>query len=243
MSPVIKPYLGEINEVYDRIRGFEAQVKLTHRYSPSEGKRQYAQDDIDAVISSAGSLDFDPAALERLRDALRADEVDFTAMTSGAASLPEDELQFFFIMARPFFRAMNSAAGSDRVFWGSGRCPVCGAVPSLSVIDKESQRLYVCSFCGCRGFYRRIGCPQCGNDKAGDITIISLEGEEGMRADTCEKCMSYCKTFEGPLMDDHTPDVLDIVSIPLDIVVQEKGFIRHSPNPLGIIRMVRDRAS
>lgn len=238
MSQVIRPYLGEINDFYDRILRFESQVELAHSYDPSEGPRQYVKEDIDRVMEAvAGGFDFDPRALEGLRAALRAEKVDFMALTGGAGALLEDELQFLSIISRPFFRSMNRAAGRDNAFWDRGRCPVCGSVPCLSVIEKESQRRYFCSFCGCRGFYRRIGCPQCGNDKARDITIISLEGEEGMRADTCEKCMSYCKTFESPMMADHSPDALDIVSISLDIVVQQKGFFRHSPNPLGIIRM------
>ena len=84
----------------------------------------------------------------------------------------------------------------------------------------------------------RIGCPSCVTENAQDITIISLEGEEGMRADTCEKCRSYYKTFEGSMTIDHSLESLDIMSISLDIVVQEKGFKRHSPNPVGIIKMM-----
>lgn len=239
MSPVSRPFLREINDLYDRIRQFESQVKLIHSYGPLEGRRQYVQEDIDLIIDAAAQgFDFDPRALESFKDALRSQELDFTVLTADAGAVSEDELQILSIMSRPFFRSRREAAHRDDVFWGGGRCPVCGAVPCLSVIEKESQRIYFCSFCGCRGFYRRIGCPRCGNDNARDITLISLEGEEGMRADTCDKCMSYCKTFEGPMMADHSPDALDILSIPLDIVVQEKGFVRHSPNPLGIVRMI-----
>ena len=70
------------------------------------------------------------------------------------------------------------------------------------------------------------------------MTVVTLEGEEGMRADTCDKCMSYCKTFEGQMAADNSMDELDIISLPLDIVVQEKGFKRLSPNPVGMMRMI-----
>jgi FdhE protein len=123
------------------------------------------------------------------------------------------------------------------MFWHDGKCPVCSAVPSLSVIEKEAQRKYSCSFCGTAGPFMRIGCPGCLTEDPRGITIISLEGEEGMRADTCEKCGSYVKTFEGPMMEGHSMDMLDIMSITLDIIVQEKGFKRNSPNPLGMIKM------
>jgi FdhE protein len=132
---------------------------------------------------------------------------------------------------------MKSSADVDDIYWEEGRCPVCNAVPSLSVIEKESRRKYFCSFCGTGGYYTRIGCPNCLTDDPRDITIITLDGEEGMRADTCDKCMSYYKTFEGQMMADNSLEDLDILSLPLDIVVQEKGYKRLSPNPVGIIRM------
>jgi formate dehydrogenase maturation protein FdhE len=36
---------------------------------------------------------------------------------------------------------------------------------------------------------------------------------------------------------DNSLDNLDILSLPLDIVVQEKGYKRLSPNPVGMMRM------
>jgi formate dehydrogenase maturation protein FdhE len=50
--------------------------------------------------------------------------------------------------------------------------------------------------------------------------------------------MSYSKTFEGQMTEDNSMDELDIISLPLDIVVQEKGYNRSSPNPVGMMRMV-----
>jgi formate dehydrogenase maturation protein FdhE len=34
-----------------------------------------------------------------------------------------------------------------------------------------------------------------------------------------------------------TPDLADLISLPLDIVVQEKGYKRPSPNAIGMVRM------
>jgi FdhE protein len=132
---------------------------------------------------------------------------------------------------------MKNAVNMDEVFWQDGRCPVCSAKPALSAIEKESQRKYFCSLCGTAGSYKRIGCPGCLTEDPQDITLITLEGEEGMRADTCEKCKSYVKTFESSMTEGHSMDSLDIMSIPLDIIVQEKGYKRHAPNPVGIMKI------
>jgi formate dehydrogenase maturation protein FdhE len=35
-----------------------------------------------------------------------------------------------------------------------------------------------------------------------------------------------------------TPDIADLISLPLDFVAQEKKYVRLSPNPIGLMRMI-----
>jgi len=239
VSSEIKPYLKEVNDLYKKICEFESRVSLKYSYNPVEGAHHYIKEDIDAVMDALSEgLDFTAVELEGLNEAMHADRIDFMRIRSdNKEEIPEDEFQLLYIMSRPFFKSLKNVMNMDNMFWQDGKCPVCSAVPALSLLAKESQRKYFCSFCGTEGYYMRIGCPGCLSENPGDITIITLEGEEGMRADTCENCKTYYKTFEGPMADDHSPDSLDIMSIPLDIVVQEKGFHRCSPNPVGIRKM------
>jgi len=239
MSIELKPYLKEVSDLYEKIREFESGVNLTHSYNPVENDQYYIEDDIDTVISAfSKGLDFNSGELAGLEDTMRSRKIDFMALKNGIETIPEDEFQLLYIMSRPFFKSMRHAVNMDNMFWQDGKCPVCSAVPSLSVIEQESQRKYFCSFCGTAGHYIRIGCTNCLTDKPQDITIITLDGEEGMRADTCNKCKSYSKTFEDSMIIDNSIDSLDIMSIPLDIVVQEKGFKRNSPNPVGLMKML-----
>lgn len=238
MNLEIKPYLKEVSELYKKIHEFETAVKLKHTYSPLEGTHYYRNEDIDTVMDEFSErLDFVPEELNELKSAMHSGKVDFMRLQSDEETLPEDEFQLLYILSRPFFRSMKNAMDLDNTYWKNGRCPVCAAVPSLSTIEKESRRTYHCSLCGTSGHYLRIGCPNCLSENPHDITIIHVEGEEGMRADTCEQCKSYCKSFDGELTMAHSLDLLDIISLPLDIIAQEKGFKRHSPNPVGMIRM------
>lgn len=237
MSAELKPYLAEINSLYQKISAFEDEVNLRYSYNPVENMSCYINEDVDTVTEALSRiLDISSDELDILKEKMHSGAIDFMRLKSEKETMPEDEFQLLYIISRPFFRSMKGSMNMDNMFWQDGRCPVCNAVPSLSVIERESQRKYFCSFCGSRGTYLRIGCPACLTSDPQDITIITLEGEEGMRADTCEKCKSYYKTFEGSMTADRSIDSLDIISIPLDIVVQEKGFKRHSPNPVGIIR-------
>ncbi len=56
------------------------------------------------------------------------------------------------------------------------------------------------------------------------------------RIDACKACKSYVKTFQG-MPSDQTVEEMDLLSLPFDIVAQNKGFCRRSPNPVGIVRI------
>lgn len=238
MSIKLKSHLKEAEELYKKISDFESAVHLKNNYNPVEGVRHYTKEDAGAVIDAlSGSLELGPDELDDLEDAMHSGKIDFMRLVRENEAMPEDEYRLLYIVSRPFFKSMKTAVNMDDMFWGDGRCPVCSAKPSLSLLEKEAQRKYFCSFCGTSGTYKRIGCPACLTEDPRDITIITLEGEDGMRADTCEKCRSYVKTFDGSVTEGNSMDLLDIMSIPLDIVVQEKGFKRQAPNPLGIMKL------
>jgi len=239
MSIKLKPHLKEVEELYKKINDFESSVRLQNKYSPVDGMHHYTKDDVRTVMDALSrGLDFNPQELGDLEDALLSGNMDFMRLVHKNETMAKEECQLLYIISRPFFKSMKNAVNMDDMFWQDGRCPVCSAKPALSAIEKESQRKYFCSFCGTVGSYKRIGCPGCLTEYPQDITIITLEGEEGMRADTCEKCKSYVKTFESSMTDGHSMDSLDIMSTPLDIIVQEKGFKRHAPNPVGIMKIV-----
>jgi FdhE protein len=238
MSIQLKPHLKEVNELYNKINSFDVSVRLQHTYSAVEGVHHYIKEDVRTIIDTLSQcMDLDPGELDGLQDAMHSGKIDFMLLVHEFESIPEDDYQLIYIMSRPFFRSIKNAVNKDDVFWQDGRCPVCTSVPVLSTLEKESRRTYYCSFCGTRGYFTRIACLNCLTDDPQDITVVTLEGEEGMRADTCDKCMSYSKSFEGQMTADNSMDELDIISLTLDIVVQEKGYKRLSPNPVGMMRM------
>jgi FdhE protein len=238
MSINAKPYLKEVQDLYEKITRFESAVCLKNTYDPVEVLHYYREEDVRTVIDGLSrNLDFPPQELDDLKEGMDSGNIDFLRLVRENETMPEEEYQLLYILSRPFFKAMKNAVNMDDIFWQDGQCPVCSAKPALSVIEKESHRKYFCSFCGTTGSYMRIGCPGCLSEDPRDITLMSLEGEEGMRADTCGKCKSYVKTFEGSMTEGNSMDSMDIMSIPLDIIVQEKGFKRLSPNPVGMIKV------
>lgn len=238
MNLDVKPHLKEANELYRRICDFESAVDLKYVYTPAEGARHYKGEDINTVVNAFSEhLQVRQEELESVRDAMLSGEMDFATLVSHAEEISVEGFPLLFIISRPFFKSMNASVHEDNAYLRKGRCPVCSAAPSLSVIEQESQRKYVCSYCGSPGRYTRTGCPVCLTEDARNITVISLEAEEDMKADACDTCKSYFKRFEGGMDTIPSLDELDLLSLPLDIVLQEKGYRRRSPNPVGMIRM------
>lgn len=198
----------------------------------------------DQIIQRFLSVfDLPEGALSPLQQALELGEIDFTRLPllevpAFSLPYPEDDLMMLlFLLSRPFFHERKRVLRLDDPFWKSGRCPVCSARPFLSTLRPDNQRQFFCPFCATQGQYDPAGCPVCENTDAAQTRVFSYEGEEGVMVHACELCRSYVKTVDGKLLGRLTPDLVDLMSLPLDIVIQEKGYKRPSPNPLGMIRM------
>jgi FdhE protein len=125
----------------------------------------------------------------------------------------------------PIVRAFESWRDEER--WLRNYCVTCGGPPAMAQlvgIDPGRLRLLSCGRCGTRWRYRRTGCPFC--EKEGDhrLTVIAVEGEDGLRIDNCEACGGYLKTYNG----EGSESVLlaDWTSLHLDIVALDRGLKR-----------------
>lgn len=145
----------------------------------------------------------------------------------------QEELQrMLFILSKPFFVWLRKE-GQQASFMDTGKCPVCGTDSSLAMITENNEKIMICPLCEHGGSFFRIGCPYCFNKNSSKIEI--LLDEEEIRAEICLECNTYIKSFkENHYIKYRDPFLIDLISIPLDIVVQKRGYIRRSPNFLGL---------
>jgi len=127
-------------------------------------------------------------------------------------------------------------------------CPVCATRPVASVVrlggERNNLRYLVCALCSTEWNMARIKCSSCEEDKG--VHYLSLQaGDDGgdpasnavgiaaaRRAEACDECKSYLKIFyqeKDPLVD---PVADDLASLPLDVLVDERGYGRSGPNLL-----------
>ncbi|MCX7793716.1 MAG: formate dehydrogenase accessory protein FdhE [Thermodesulfovibrionales bacterium] len=239
-----KPHLKETLLLYKKVKEFNESVDELLREPLQHSDTSYPPSIINEVFrrfSEIFNIPFE--SLVPLIEAMRLGQIDLTRLPYNEVSsflLPyhEDELwMLLFIIGRPFFSGMKRFFVIDDIFWHEGRCPVCSARPTMTSILEDGKRRLHCSFCGTTGFYRRLGCPVCGNFDIKKDNILVVEEEEGYRIEFCDDCGSYIKTVNEERLRDYSVDIADLISLPLDIIAQGRGYRRNSPNPLGMLRM------
>jgi len=144
----------------------------------------------------------------------------------------EDLKRMLFILSKPFFKTLRLKSIREP-FSESNRCPICGEYVSLSRIDFENKRYIVCPLCGYEGRTFRIGCMYC--LKRSSEIIDLLVDEDEIRVELCRECNSYSKSFREETYQKYgDPNLIDIISLPLEVVAQKRGFIRRSSNAIGV---------
>ncbi|MCL5024310.1 MAG: formate dehydrogenase accessory protein FdhE [Nitrospirae bacterium] len=239
-----RPHLRDTLEVYRKVLEFD-ELMSRESISLSAGDVAYPADSVAAVFDAFSSVfDLPGEMLAPLREEVKLGRVDFRRLPlneTPAFSLPyhEDELrEILFLVSRPYFVRLGTSSPLRSRPWERGRCPVCDSSPSLSFLKQNEGRTLSCSWCGSRGKWKRIGCPHCGNSDTGKLDIIEIEDEKGMRIDLCNGCRTYVKTADDNLLMDYTPELIDLISMPLDVLAQDRGYRRLSPNAIGMRELV-----
>ncbi len=244
-----KPHLKDTLRLYEKVKKFVGAVNelpFLNRAGTlvSVENIAYPPELIDPIFEAFSSAFYIPEDnLLPLKEAMKRGQVDLTKLPLNEApssSLPYERDELFtilFLIGKPYFQCLRGSSNLDNTSWQEGRCPICNSMPSMASIDRDGRKHFYCSFCEAVGYYRRTGCPSCLNDDLSKLNIITAEGEDGFRICACEVCGSYYKTIEFYLLEDLNPSLADLISLPLDIIAQSKEYKRHSPNPIGMVRM------
>lgn len=235
-----KPHLADAAALYEKISLF-LQKAESLKYMPLDSDITYDKNRAESVMQFfSESMGIPQENISTLRDAIISGTVDFTRLPLNevpafASPWHEEELYaMLYIIGRPFLRWKAEAAGHTKTLWENGRCTVCGSCPSMAIMKREDKKTLICSFCGSTGTWRRIGCPACLENNGSKIDIVEAENEEGIRLELCNTCNCYIKAADESLLSTNTADILDLMSLPLDIIAQQKGFSRNSPDPIGL---------
>jgi FdhE protein len=116
-----------------------------------------------------------------------------------------------------------------------GLCPLCGSHPVASVVRVGGQyqgyRFLQCGLCSTEWHMVRTKCSHCDSTKG--IAYHGIEGgSEAVKAESCDECHTYRKIGYQDKDFDFEPLADDLASLTLDLLMNEAGYQRATPNPL-----------
>jgi len=234
-----RPYLKSPLELYEKILEFNKRWEEILKEKPQNN----VLDDIINEFSSVFEIPYEfcsflkSAILGSGKDPFKEPRSILELSISEEDSEKEEIERALFILSKPFFAKFRENTPKRKKEDYSGRCSVCGEPVSLSMIDAENRRYLVCTLCGNKEEIFRIGCSYCMQRVCERIDLLVDEDE--IRVELCKDCKTYIKSFKDEVYQRYKdPYLIDIISLPLDVVSQERGYIRRSPNILGIRKIV-----
>jgi len=232
-----KPHLQSPLELYEKIKTLTDQCKKEKERVKLDSDTEL----IDIVLNNFSFVFQIPyESISFLKDEILKsgknpvkEPASLWSLQIQSEELSREEIdRMLFILSKPFFVFLRKE-GEKASFMDTGKCPICGTDSSLSMIVENNERLIICPLCEHGGTFFRICCPYCFNKNSTRIEI--LLDEEEIRAELCLECNTYIKSFrEEQYIKYKDPFLIDIISLPLDIVVQKRGYIRRSSNIIGL---------
>jgi len=116
------------------------------------------------------------------------------------------------------------------------KCPSCECDPQLAVIRPEGdggKRMLLCSLCHTEWEFRRILCPNCGEEDHEKLPRYAAEGGTVVRVEACETCRCYLKSVDLTVDGRAVPLVDEVATAPLDLWAVEHGYRKIMPNIMG----------
>lgn len=102
-------------------------------------------------------------------------------------------------------------------------CPSCGEPARFALLNKKGKKELTCPRCLHAWEEKKISCAHCGSED--ELVILKVEGDESAEIHACHKCKGYTKVIDSRKMfKKESPTLLDVKSIHLDYIAQEKGF-------------------
>jgi FdhE protein len=219
-SRVVAGRLREILHLELVVPAFPALLELCRRRAPA-GLAQMA-----AAMEAAGESRW-VELLSAYWSAERAEEM--------AREIPES----FFAQAilQPYAEALANTVPAFKLDGTPLRCPLCGALPLVSVLRPEgdgARRSLLCSLCLHEWDYRRLVCAYCGEESDPRLPVFVSEALPHLRVEACESCKHYLTGVNLAQDGRAVPLVDELTAIPLHLWAEQQGYRRAVPNLLRV---------
>jgi FdhE protein len=139
-------------------------------------------------------------------------------------------------LLQPFAEAL-AGRGTVDTQSTAPRCPFCSALPVAAILRGEgdgARRSLLCSLCATEWQYRRVVCPNCGEENKDQLPVYLAEGIDYVRVDACDACRTYIKSVDLTKNGHAVPVVDELATLTLTLWAEENGYSRIETNLLGM---------
>jgi FdhE protein len=116
-------------------------------------------------------------------------------------------------------------------------CPFCRSKPVAGVLRGEgdgAKRSLLCSLCSTEWEYRRVVCPNCGEEDKEKLPIYHTPEIDHVRIDACDSCRTYIKSVDLTKNGHAVPVVDELATVTLTLWAEDHGYAKLEPNLLGM---------
>jgi len=184
-----------------------------------------------------------PANLEALLTLIRRSAPDVMAQAARPGITWDDLLRSADPMHAFFARVLlqaDAAARARRSPVATGvqpHCPFCAEKPVAAVLRPEGdggKRFLLCGLCFTEWEYRRLLCPNCGEEDKEKLPVYTAEEFPHIRVESCDTCRVYLKAIDLTRNGRAVPEVDELASVALDLWAAEHGYTKLQPNLFGM---------
>jgi len=116
-------------------------------------------------------------------------------------------------------------------------CPFCGELPLVAVLRGEGEggkRSLVCSLCAIEWNFRRLLCPNCGEEAERKLPVYVAEEFPHVRIEACDTCRTYIKSVDLTKNGLAVPIVEELATVALNLWAVEHEYAKLQLNLLGM---------
>jgi|HubBroStandDraft_1064217.scaffolds.fasta_scaffold78480_1 FdhE protein len=145
-----------------------------------------------------------------------------------------DEGRFYWrVLMQPYAEHFRKPPGV-----GAGStCPSCGSKPVVGVLRGEgdgARRALICRLCASEWPYRRLICPNCGEEDKEKLPVYIAAQIDHIRVEACDTCRAYLKSVDLTKDGFAVPDVDEIATVALNLWAEDQGYTKIETNVLGM---------
>ena len=176
-----------------------------------------------------------PAPVAHVAEELAQDQSHWEdLLANGEDAGPEREF-FARCLLQPYTEYL--ASRSDIALGVQPACPFCHNKPVAAVLRGEgdgAKRSLVCSLCTTEWNFRRLLCPNCGEEKEPKLPVYTAQEFPHVRIEACDSCRTYIKSVDLTKNGLAVPVVDEIATVSLNLWAEEHGYTKLQLNLLGM---------